>query len=92
MGADFSGASCPQECTAAMTEHDLPGLFDQARHVRLPKQTDPEKLRRATLSVLAIRRRFFEDAMRRKDERLMTMHAERMDRLERMIADGENAV
>lgn len=59
--------------------------FDQARHIHLPKQTDPEKLRRATLSVLAIRRKFFEDAMRRKDERMMTIHAEWIDRLERML-------
>lgn len=63
----------------------MASLFDAARHIRLPKQTDPKKLRRATLSVLAIRRRFFEDAMRRGDERMMTVHAEWMDRLERML-------
>jgi hypothetical protein len=61
-------------------------LFEQTRHIRLPKQTDPEKLRRATLSVLAIRRKFFEDAMRRKDERMITIHAAWMDRLEAMAA------
>lgn len=63
----------------------MASLFEQARHIRLPKQTDPEKLRRATLSVLAIRRTFFEDAIRRGDERMMTRHAEQMDRLERML-------
>lgn len=63
----------------------MTSLFEQTRHIHLPKQTDPEKLRRATRSVLAIRRRFFEDAMRRKDERMMTIHAEWMDRLERII-------
>jgi hypothetical protein len=68
----------------------MTSLFDAARNIRLPKRTDPEKLRRATLSVLAIRRTFFEDAMRHKDERMMTIHAEWMDRLERMAVEIGN--
>lgn len=62
-------------------------LFEQARNIRLPKQTDPGKLRAATASLLRLRQAWFEDAMRRGDERMMTVHAEWMDRLERMAAD-----
>lgn len=62
----------------------MTSLFDAARDIRWPKQTDPEKLKVATLKLLELRRAWFEDAMRRKDERMMTVHAEWMDRLERM--------
>ena len=70
----------------------MTSLFDAARDIRWPKQTDPEKLRATTASALKLRRTFFEDAMREKDEQMMTIHAERMDRLERMAADGANSV
>lgn len=62
-------------------------LFEQARHIRLPKQTDPEKLRVATAALLKVRRALFEDAMRRKDERMMTVHGEWMNRLEQMLKE-----
>ena len=51
-------------------------------------KTDPEKLRVAAAKLLELRRAWFEDAMRRKDERMMTIHAEWMDRLERLICEA----
>lgn len=63
-------------------------LFEQARHIRLPKKTDPEKLRTATASLLELTRRWFEDAMRKKDERRITLLAARLDKLERLLADN----
>ena len=63
-------------------------LFEQARHIRLPKQTDPEKIRTATAALLELTRRWFEDAMREKDERRITLLAARLDKLERLLADN----
>ena len=63
----------------------MTSLFDAARDIRWPKQGDPEKLRVAARKLLELRRAWFEDAMREKDERMMTIHADWMDRLERLL-------
>jgi hypothetical protein len=62
-------------------------LFEQARHIRLLKQSDPEKRRTATATLLELTRQWFEDAMRQKDERRLTLLAERMDRFEQMMKE-----
>lgn len=83
MGADFSDASCPQECAAAVSGS---ASADVVRFVP-PKEASPEKFRELAIALLALQRAWFEDAMRRKDERLMSLHAEQMDRLERMLKE-----
>ena len=60
-------------------------LFDKVVRFEPPKKDDPKKLRELAKALLDLQRAWFEDAMRKGDERLMTRHAEQMEKLEEII-------
>lgn len=63
-------------------------LFDAAVRFEPPKKETPEQRRVFFEAMLDLQRAWFEDAMRRKDERMMSLHAEQMDRLEKLINEN----
>jgi hypothetical protein len=63
-------------------------LFDGVVRFEPPKKEDPEKVCELAKTLLDLQRAWFEDAMRRKDERMMSLHAEQMNRLEQRINEN----